>query len=327
MVGPQGSGILQSIALALKYLIVMIPLTKLMAAQYKHAAHERGFSPYTTSKSEQSQSQKHLSQWTDEEWQTSDGKAEARETVDGEDGEKVERMRRYLPKRAWEEMSDEEKREAERTKEEGGEDGSQVRCVSSSYVMTPEINLTQYVPNTSKAKEARKEVGRKVEEGDTSEADDEEGEEGEGTTKPSKRRREDSTEGESNSDTEYEDDDSTEEGGGYYEEEERQPAAKKAKTESGGGRVTRSTRGRDKAHDKHQTHDQDEKQDGDNDQPTSEDETTEENEHGQPCSASRLPKEGQTVHWRSTSWIEGNLYVQRFFTITHLEYVIIRHCR
>ena len=104
----------------------------MMASEYKKAAHDRGFSPYTTDKSEQSESQKHLSQWGDEEWQTSDGKAEAREVHTNENGEKEETTKRYLPKKAWEGMSEEEKRETNERKLEGSKEGKQVSCVLSA---------------------------------------------------------------------------------------------------------------------------------------------------------------------------------------------------
>ena len=48
---------------------------------------------------ERTDSQRNLEQWTDEDWQTADGSAQAR--GDGETD-------RYLPKKAWEEMSHEE---------------------------------------------------------------------------------------------------------------------------------------------------------------------------------------------------------------------------
>ena len=50
-------------------------------------------------KGEKGQSQKNLEKWTDEEWQTREGDANAR--GDGE-------TKRYLPKKAWENMSEEE---------------------------------------------------------------------------------------------------------------------------------------------------------------------------------------------------------------------------
>ena len=54
-------------------------------------------------KGEKDESQKNLEKWTDEEWQTQEGDTQAR----GDDGE----TKRYLPQKAWENMSEEEKRE------------------------------------------------------------------------------------------------------------------------------------------------------------------------------------------------------------------------
>lgn len=81
-------------------------------------------------KGEKDESQKYLEKWTEEEWQTKEGEAQARE-----DGE----TKRYLPKKAWEKMSDEEKEETEKKKREGSKKGE------------------QYVSNTEAAKQARKE--------------------------------------------------------------------------------------------------------------------------------------------------------------------------
>lgn len=91
----------------------------MMASEYKKAMEERGEEPYTTDKSEKDDRQKHLSEWTEEEWQTSDGKAEAKQT-DGTE-------KRYLPKEAWEKMTEDEKNETNEAKLEGGKQGKQVR--------------------------------------------------------------------------------------------------------------------------------------------------------------------------------------------------------
>lgn len=77
------------------------------------------------------ESQENLEKWTEEEWQTREGEADARQ-----DGE----TKRYLPKKAWENMSEEEKEETERKKREGSRKGQ------------------QYVANTDEAKQARKEA-------------------------------------------------------------------------------------------------------------------------------------------------------------------------
>ena len=80
-------------------------------------------------KGDKDESQKNLEKWTDEEWQTQEGDLCARSS---------DETARYLPKEAWEKMSDEEKRETEEKKREGSKQGQ------------------QYVANTEKAKQARK---------------------------------------------------------------------------------------------------------------------------------------------------------------------------
>src|ERR671910_2234999 len=82
-------------------------------------------------KGEKDDSQKNLEKWTEEEWQTKEGDADAR--GDGE-------TKRYLPKKAWENMSEEEKEETEKKKREGSKKGQ------------------QHVPNTAEAKQARKDA-------------------------------------------------------------------------------------------------------------------------------------------------------------------------
>lgn len=82
-------------------------------------------------KGEKDEDQKHLEQWTEEEWQTREGGARAREG-----GE----TKRYLPKEAWERLSPEEREATEKKKREGSKKGE------------------QYVGNTDAAREARREV-------------------------------------------------------------------------------------------------------------------------------------------------------------------------
>src|SRR5918994_5987647 len=80
-------------------------------------------------KGKKGQFQKDLEKWTKEEWQTQEGGSRARSG---------DETARYLPKEAWEKMSDEEKRETESKKREGSRQGQ------------------QHVANTEKAKQARK---------------------------------------------------------------------------------------------------------------------------------------------------------------------------
>ncbi|SDQ39843.1 hypothetical protein [Quadrisphaera sp. DSM 44207] len=71
---------------------------------------------------EKDATQQHLSEWTEEEWQTADGSSRARTGQEGEGGGATHR---YLPKAAWEALSEEEKAEAEATKRAGSEHGEQ----------------------------------------------------------------------------------------------------------------------------------------------------------------------------------------------------------
>lgn len=60
---------------------------------------ERG-GRYTSDKEHEPEAAKHLDRWTEQEWQTKDGSAQAR------DGDTTHR---YLPKEAWERLSEQEK--------------------------------------------------------------------------------------------------------------------------------------------------------------------------------------------------------------------------
>ncbi len=88
--------------------------------------YEKRGGGYTGDKDE---GQKDLEKWTDEEWQTQEGETRARSGG---------QTARYLPRGAWEKMSDEEKRETEQKKREGSKRGE------------------QYVANTEEAKQSRK---------------------------------------------------------------------------------------------------------------------------------------------------------------------------
>ncbi len=88
--------------------------------------YEKRGGGYTGDKDE---SQKNLEKWTGKEWQTQEGGSRARSG---------DETARYLPKEAWEKMSDEEKRETEKKKREGSKQGQ------------------QHVANTDEAKQARK---------------------------------------------------------------------------------------------------------------------------------------------------------------------------
>ena len=78
----------------------------------------------------QTDAQKHLHEWTEEDWTTADGKPAGRE-----DG-----MHRYLPKDAWDKLTPEEQAATDKQKLEGDHAGH------------------QFVPNTEEAKEAREDA-------------------------------------------------------------------------------------------------------------------------------------------------------------------------
>ena len=102
---------------------------QLLAAEYEKAGG--GY------RGEKDATQQHLAQWTDEHWQTSDGSADART---GGPEEKGGASRRYLPEKAWEQLSEEEKRATDAAKAEGSARGE------------------QFVPNPDAAAEAGREA-------------------------------------------------------------------------------------------------------------------------------------------------------------------------
>ena len=77
--------------------------------------------------------QKSLEHWTNEEWQTKDGNADA--IGEGKGGS----TKRYLPEKAWNLLSESEKKQTDKKKQEEGE-----------------AEAKQFVDNTAKAKAARK---------------------------------------------------------------------------------------------------------------------------------------------------------------------------
>lgn len=81
-------------------------------------------------KGEKSPEQRHLHEWTEEEWTTADGKPAIR----------GETTARYLPKKAWEELTPAERRATDKKKREGSKSGR------------------QFVANTDAAAEARRDA-------------------------------------------------------------------------------------------------------------------------------------------------------------------------
>lgn len=100
-------------------------------AQLVAQRYEKAGGGYTGSKTK---AQSSLSRWTKEDWQTSDKKPAIREGG----------TRRYLPAAAWAKLSPAEKAATNRKKVAGSKQGK------------------QFVPNTPKAKAARREAMRRM---------------------------------------------------------------------------------------------------------------------------------------------------------------------
>ncbi len=88
-------------------------------AQLLAASYEKAGGRY---RGEKDETQQHLSEWTEERWQTADGSADART---GGPEDKGGASRRYLPEQAWEQLSPEEKEATDARKAEGSARGEQ----------------------------------------------------------------------------------------------------------------------------------------------------------------------------------------------------------
>ncbi|KAL2785817.1 hypothetical protein BJX66DRAFT_342722 [Aspergillus keveii] len=162
---------------------------QLTASEYKARGGD-----YTTSKDEKAPQQKNLDKWTDEEWQTKEGSGHAKQ----DDGTE----KRYLPKKAWEGMSEEEKEETEQKKVEGSKEGK------------------QFVGNTEAAKRKRGEVSK---EGDKKA--DEKGEgKGKGKAKGKGKQKEEDADNEGEEDEEDQDEMDEQEDEGVDNEDQGEEA-------------------------------------------------------------------------------------------------------
>ncbi|KAL4931413.1 serine hydrolase-domain-containing protein [Aspergillus undulatus] len=166
---------------------------QMTASEYKARGGD-----YMTSKDEKKPEQKNLDRWGDEEWQTKEGSGTAKE----DDGTR----KRYLSKKAWEEMSEKEKEETETKKKAGSERGE------------------QSVGNTGQAKRKRREVSRgQAEKKSDAKKGDKKGDEG----------KEDEVEwGEEEEEDDDEDGEEEQEGEGE-EDEENEQEDEEAKDEEG----------------------------------------------------------------------------------------------
>ncbi|EOD47652.1 hypothetical protein UCRNP2_5606 [Neofusicoccum parvum UCRNP2] len=235
---------------------------QMMASEYK----ERG-GGYTTDKKDQDESQQHLSKWGEEEWQTKDGSANAKQ----EDGT----QKRYLPKKAWENMSEEEKKETDEKKQKESKEGK------------------QFVGNTKKAKESRQKANKeedeeyaKRKEDEKTAAEDGEDEENEAVDEGDEEYVEDDEDEDAEASENSESDDE--------EKEEAPPKGKKrgrpSKSDSSTNKKQKNNSGKGKQNgtvgSRHDSADA----------------------PGEQGSNDRLPEKGQQVHWKAMpGWVDGEV--------------------
>jgi len=237
--------------------------------------------------------QKHLSEWTEEQWQTKEGSGNAKR----EDG--IEK--RYLPKEAWEKMTESEKEETERVKIEGGKEGR------------------QYVENTETAKEAR--VGASKH-GQEDEVDDGEGEneEAEEVKSPKKgkghARQASASKGKRTEKQEAHDDEQVGQKRNLRSSstkgaEANSPAPnKKQKINDGSTKQQKSSPSKSKSSSNSEKTTSTTPTKANSHASTSSTSSTKDNKtpSAPPGSTTRLPNKGQTVHWKSgSSYTEGEV--------------------
>ena len=227
-----------------------------MASEYKKRGGE-----YNTDKKDQDESQKNLSKWGEEEWQTKEGSGNAKQ----EDGT----QKRYLPKKAWEQMDEQEKNETDEKKQAESKEGN------------------QFVANTSKARGARKKANK--DEAESYEAQEEE----------EKAQADGAKDDEDGSDP-GEPDADYEEKAAQEEEEAESSGQEKPKR----GRKRKSTQAEDSKKkqktDNSKSSQKSGKTVGSKHDPA--------DPPAKQASNDRLPKKGQSVTWKSMpGWVEGTV--------------------
>ncbi|KAI4847064.1 hypothetical protein E4T44_04716 [Aureobasidium sp. EXF-8845] len=242
---------------------------QMMAAEYK----KRG-GGYTTDKKDQDESQQHLSKWSEEDWQTKEGSGNAKDSSGTQ--------HRYLPKKAWENMTEEEKKETdEKKQEEGKEEGK------------------QYVENTEKAKESRKKANEEEdekfeEEKKKAEEKEDDAEEKKDEAKTGDKRTRGSSESASSAKKQKQDDGAAKETSSPSKKGKSNISKEDAEDDS-------DAKSNDKKDDSKSTSDKKE----DSSKSTSDDKS---DSPGTPASSSRLPKKDQHVQWKTLgNWTKGTV--------------------
>lgn len=251
----------------------------MMAQEYKRRGGD-----YTTDKNQKDDSQQNLSNWGDEEWQTKEGSGHAKK----EDGTE----KRYLPKKAWEKMSEKEKEETDQKKQEESKEGK------------------QFVANTSKAKESRKKASKETNGKAEQNGGDEEVEDEEDDGEPDAAAKDDDDEEDFVDDGEADDNEDDEDDQDDVEEEEGLDDGGEEKDEEDEDAQTG-----DKRKAKNQSDDNSKKQknNSSNSNHKSNGKTfgskhMSAEEPAPRGSVSRLPKKGQQIHWKAMpGWVDGEV--------------------
>jgi hypothetical protein len=239
---------------------------QLMASEYKKRGGDY--------KGEKDDSQKNLQKWGDEDWQTKDGSGNAKK----EDGT----QQRYLPKKAWEKMSEKEKEETDAKKREGSKKGK------------------QFVPNTDKAKSSRKKASKDDE--DDEDAEDEQDEEdddhadGDDEEQEGNDQEDDEDEEDYQEDDEDDDEEDEDDGGDEDEEEDEDDDDKKSSPKK---RKAAAPKGNSKKQ-KQESDDSSKKTIGSKHLPA--------DEPAPRGSNDRLPKKGQKITWKAMpGYVDGEV--------------------
>ena len=228
-----------------------------MASEYK----KRG-GDYNQDKNDQDDSQKNLSKWTEEEWQTKEGSGNAKQ----DDGT----QKRYLPKKAWEDINEGKKEETDKQKLEEIKKGK------------------QHVANTSKARGSRKKTNEE-EAGKFENEKKGKRKTGKGSSATKKPARVQEETVEDQDDQESENDQETAEGKEANDTEQEAP---KPGQKRGRGKAPTGSNKKQKANSS-----------GDNMVGSKKDPAAPPAKQG---SLDRLPRKGQTVKWKALpGWVEG----------------------
>lgn len=139
-----------------------------MASEYKKRDGR-----YTTDEKDQDESQKHLSGWIEKEWQIKNGSAHARQ----DDGSR----KHYLPKKAWENMTDEERKETDEKKLAESKGGKQhVQDTNKARASRLKANKEEHGKHEKKTAAAKdKQQGQNDDRGSASEEEQDEEEQDE----------------------------------------------------------------------------------------------------------------------------------------------------